>query len=237
MFVYLITNTVNGKRYVGQTTGTLAQRFWAHAHRNNCRYLYNAIQKHGKENFSIEVLFDVPTKELANEFEIEYIDKYRTLFPNGYNISPGGDERPPMSEEDKQKLAERMRGNTYGKGLSPSEETKKKLSDANKGRPLSEEHKRKISEKLKGNNNGLNSSRNLGIKASEETKAKMRFSQQKRRKENNVSDETKQRMRNAWKLRPSIEGNKKALGHVVSEEARKKMSAARKRYWDTKKAE
>jgi predicted GIY-YIG superfamily endonuclease len=49
MIVYLITNTANGKRYVGQTNQSLAARWWGHVNRNHCRILYNAIEKHGKE--------------------------------------------------------------------------------------------------------------------------------------------------------------------------------------------
>jgi group I intron endonuclease len=91
MFVYLITNTINGKRYVGQTRQTLAKRWIAHCSKNRCRYLYNAIQKYGRQSFSIESIVEVPTLELANEFEIEYIERYKTQYPNGYNICSGGE--------------------------------------------------------------------------------------------------------------------------------------------------
>ena len=47
MFVYLITNTINGKRYVGQTKRTLHERWWQHTHQKNCRYLSAAINKYG----------------------------------------------------------------------------------------------------------------------------------------------------------------------------------------------
>lgn len=190
MFVYLVTNTVNGKRYIGQTRQTLVRRWNAHACKNHCKYLYNAIQKYGKENFLVELICEVPTLDLANEFEIEYIERYRTMFPNGYNILPGGDKPRLMSEEERIKLSERMKGNKYRLGQSPSKETRLKLSEANTGKVLSETHRKKISEKLLGNKNGAYSLRNFGKKNSEESNLKRSLATKGRPK----SEETRQRM-------------------------------------------
>src|SRR5271166_4821159 len=162
MIVYLVTNTINGKRYVGQTSQRLAARWWGHVRRDHCRILHNAIAKHGKENFSVEAICEVPTKELANEFEKEYIARYCTLAPNGYNIQLGGDNRPPMSEEQKEKLRQQMTGNKFRLGLSPSEETKEKLRAVNLGKTLSQKHRDKIALS------------HVGIKPTKETREKMR---------------------------------------------------------------
>lgn len=205
MFVYLITNTINGKRYVGQTKQTLANRWSMHVAKNHCRYLYNAIHKYGKENFIIEVLFDVPTKELANEFEIEYIDQLRTMFPNGYNILPGGDDRPPLSEEAKKKISEQHKGKRHRLGQSPSEETRIKLSLANKGKTLSEEHKQKIA------------ASHIGIIHSEESRRKMSETRKGRpgtRLGQSVSEDSRIKMRLA------------KLGKKISPETRQKMCLA-----------
>jgi group I intron endonuclease len=192
MFVYLITNTINGKRYVGQTKQTLANRWSMHVAKNHCRYLHNAIQKYGRENFIIEALFDVLNKELANEFEIEYIERYKTMYPNGYNILPGGDNRPPLSEEAKRKISEFHKGKKHRLGHSPSEETRRKLSLANKGKTLSFEHRKKISLAHVGIGHSEESRKKMSIQRigrrhSEETRQKMSLSQQERRmKESNV---------------------------------------------------
>ena len=186
MFVYLITNLIDGKRYVGQTKQKLSDRWNDHVSKTNCKYLHNAINKHGRENFSMEPICDVPTLELANEFEIEYIKRYCTLFPNGYNLKPGGDEPRPMSEEEREKLRQRMIGNKFRLGIPNSEEQKKKLHLANIGKILSEEHKSKISVShmgicpSEGTKKRMRSVK-LGRKFSEETKERMKLSQQARR--------------------------------------------------------
>ena len=220
MFIYLITNLINGKRYIGQTKQSLSARWNMHVSKNHCRYLYNAIQKHGRENFSMEVLFDVPTKELANEFEIEYIKRYCTLFPNGYNILPGGDDRPPLTEKQRQAISKLHKGNKYRVGHVPSEETKRKLSLANTGKKMTHEQRQKLSAAMKGNKNPSGrhvseetrrkigsahkgkilsketkqqlSIAHSGKKATEETRENMRLAQQKRRL--NESPEDRKRM-------------------------------------------
>lgn len=205
MFVYLITNIINGKRYVGQTKQTLAHRWNGHVQKDHCRYLYNAIHKYGKQNFIIEVICEVPTLELANEFEIEYIERYRTMFPNGYNITPGGNEPKPLSEEERKKLSERMKGNKFGAGISPSEQTRKKLSLANVGKILSEQHKAKIA------------ASHVGITPTDETRKKLSESRRKHSGPNlgkKMSDEIKHKFRLA------------KLGKKMSQEARLNMAAA-----------
>lgn len=202
MFVYLITNTVNGKRYIGQTKQTLQKRWIMHVNKNHCRYLYNAIHKYGRENFLMEPLCEIPTRELANDFEIEYIKRYRTMFPNGYNIQPGGDDRPELTVEQKKAISERHKGNKYCLGKVTSEETKRKLSDINKGKVLTEEHKAKIA------------ASHIGIGHTEESKRKMSLSRTGKvlsvehvakiaaaNRGKKRSAETVQRMVDAWKKR------------------------------------
>jgi group I intron endonuclease len=113
MFVYLITNTVNGKRYVGQTTTTLEERWRLHQKLKNCRLLHNAIQKYGSENFIVEAICQPPSIELMNEFEAEYIKRYCTLVPNGYNLTEGG-RVPRHSEETRRKMSESHKGKFHG---------------------------------------------------------------------------------------------------------------------------
>jgi group I intron endonuclease len=104
MFVYLITNTINGKRYVGQTTNSLEFRFSQHRRQNDCRCLYAAIKKYGEENFLIEAICEPSTLELMNEIESEYIERYNTLVPNGYNLTVGG-VAPKHHEDTKKKMS------------------------------------------------------------------------------------------------------------------------------------
>jgi hypothetical protein len=99
MEIYLITNTVNGKHYVGQTKTTAHKRFLSHlkdARRddaNCCPILKNAIQKHGAENFKVERIAIAQTQEELDRLEIELIQSHNCLFPDGYNICIGGNGR------------------------------------------------------------------------------------------------------------------------------------------------
>ena len=79
--IYLITNQINGKKYVGQTSRTLARRFWEHA--NNLKYaIGQAMQKYGIENFTIELIEVCATREQANERERYWIAFHDCIAPN-----------------------------------------------------------------------------------------------------------------------------------------------------------
>lgn len=164
-YVYMHTNKINNKKYIGITKTNLSKR-WGHngsGYNNNKQPLFNrAINKYGWDNFEHIVLFKDLSKEEACNKEVELIAKYHTQDPRyGYNIQPGG-----------------QLGNA---GITFSDEAKKKMSDAKKGRTLTEEHKRKISEGCKGHNPCVHTEEtkkrlseiNKGKKLSEETKLKI----------------------------------------------------------------
>lgn len=89
MQIYCLTNTVNGKQYVGQTTYTAETRFKGHLTGSNT-FISRAIKKHGKGSFRLEVLLecvDLSSLNLAEQF---FIAKLNTLVPVGYNLDSGG---------------------------------------------------------------------------------------------------------------------------------------------------
>jgi len=96
-YIYLITNKLNGKMYVGQTLMTVHERWLRHcsAARNNANVtgIDGAIRKYGKENFSVETIKECPVTEL-DKWEIYFIQHYNTYQGNndnnGYNITLGG---------------------------------------------------------------------------------------------------------------------------------------------------
>ena len=103
--VYVHTNKVNGKRYVG-ITSMLPEKRWAngHGYRSNVLF-YRAIQKYGWESFEHSVLFDGLTREEAYAKEIELISTFKASDPRfGYNIDKGGNGSNRISETTREKL-------------------------------------------------------------------------------------------------------------------------------------
>lgn len=101
-YIYKITNNINGKLYIGKTSSTIEERFNEHildSKKPRCekRPLYDAMQKYGYENFTIEEIEQVENDEIACKQEIYWIDKLRTYVGfyncNGYNATLGGDSR------------------------------------------------------------------------------------------------------------------------------------------------
>lgn len=90
--IYLITNQINGKIYIGQTIQNIKKRFETHAApgKNRTTVISKAIKKYGKDNFSIEIIDDALSKEELNKKEIFYINSYSSLRPYGYNVAIGG---------------------------------------------------------------------------------------------------------------------------------------------------
>lgn len=103
-YIYVITNQINNKQYVGQTTKSIEERFQEHIYcsksdRLKGRPLYSAIRKYGADNFNIALLEECQNDEL-NEKEVIWIDRLNT-YRNGYNATIGGDGiRKPMPSFD-----------------------------------------------------------------------------------------------------------------------------------------
>lgn len=143
MIIYVITNKINGKQYVGQTKGSLEQRWNQHKHyASHCYALKAAISKYGADNFSIEQIDSANSREELNEKERYWIEKLNTLSPNGYNLTTGGD-CTTICQETLDKMSKALQGHPV------SEETREKLRVAHTGRQASEETKELISQRMK----------------------------------------------------------------------------------------
>jgi group I intron endonuclease len=166
--IYLRTNKINGKKYVGQATDLKArQRRWKCLKSPYAGiYLNNARAKYGIDAFDFEILKECKDEEL-NQWEMYYIKELNTKAPNGYNLTDGGETiiGYTHTEETKKKMSEANKGKEpWCKGKHHSEETRIKLSESKKGeknhfygKHLSEEHRKKLSEALKGSYNTKNS--------------------------------------------------------------------------------
>jgi group I intron endonuclease len=114
---YLITNTTNGKQYVGITQSTLQRRFNQHVHQSKSKIkwiLHESIAKHGKQCFTIVELEQNETKDSAFESEKRWISELQTLMPKGYNMTPGG-EIVVHSEETRRKMSQSHKGKKFTK--------------------------------------------------------------------------------------------------------------------------
>jgi len=160
--VYVHTNLLNGKKYIGITSQSVERR-WQNGNGYKNTVFANAIRKYGWDGFTHDVLETGLSEEDAKSMEIRLIKEYDTMDRNlGYNRTAGGDGAV---------------------GLVHTEETRLKMSESHTGTTHSEETKRKMSESALGN------TRWLGKKHSDETKKKMSESRSKYYRENPVTDE------------------------------------------------
>ena len=155
--IYKITNTVNGKAYIGQTIHDAEKtRIPHHFNGHGNMPIQCAIKKYGKDAFTYEILHDGIIIELLDSFEIEAIKKYNTVAPNGYNLTYGGG-RPIFSKETLQKRSISLKGKpSHMKGKKHSEATRRKISEANKGRKHKPETRRRISKSNKNRSPEVN---------------------------------------------------------------------------------
>lgn len=126
MKIYLIKNIINNKSYIGQTIRPVKARFMQHI-KSGRGLIGRAIKKYGMDNFKFEVLYDCLSVEDLNNKEIEFIKKFNTIAPNGYNLQGGGNSYP-KSFNHKFKISEAL------KGIKVSEETKNKQSLLRRGK-------------------------------------------------------------------------------------------------------
>ena len=117
-FIYKITNKLNNKVYIGQTIQKPIERFYQHCAKKCDKYILNmvihkAIFKYGKDNFTFEVIEEVPKQQL-NERE-EYWIKYYNSYTDGYNSTKGGQKgNKPFKNIDNKTIIEQYQ---QGKSL------------------------------------------------------------------------------------------------------------------------
>lgn len=167
--IYIIKNIINDKVYIGQSVD-IYHRWMQHkadlrnGHHHN-EHLQRAWNKYGEENFEFRVLTECDESEL-NNFEKLFIEEYKSHDGcYGYNLTIGGDGCVGLSQES----IEKMRKSLTGKHLP--EDTRKKISEANKGKkkpPRSDEHRRNLGKSLKGKK-----AWNKGVKMDDDFKEKM----------------------------------------------------------------
>ena len=234
-YIYKFHNKITDKVYIGQTLRTLNERIGEHLYEalNNKdnNYFHNALNKYGIENFDICILHtvDAPDKQSLidklNILEVQEICNYNS-FQEGYNANTGGNSYQ-VSEESRKKMSKASKGRIF------TEEHKQNLSKSLTGKkksPRSEEHLRKLKESLKDRDLSYlrtseirkkASNSNRGQKRSDETKLKMSQAQKGRK----VSEETKNKLRDI------------NLGNKHSQETKEKLRLKAIEQWNKRKEE
>jgi hypothetical protein len=184
--VYLVTNNLNGKQYVGQTT--IVNNKVGHG-----KLCIAAYRKYGKENFTYEhICSKINNRLTLNFIERFWIKTMNSRLPNGYNIEHGGSNKDRISEETRKKLSIAK----LGKKQSP--EHIAKVVEALKNR--SQEVKQKSGNKLRGRKRDPAialkvAAKQIGKFVSEETKAKIKEA----RSRQVITKEHKQKLSDAAK--------------------------------------
>lgn len=216
--IYKITSPSN-KTYIGQSVD-IEKRFKTYK-RLNCKSqkkLYASFLKYGVENHKFEIIEECEIVVL-DKLEKYYVDFYNTFNTKlGLNIRDGGGNSAKLSEEQKQKISNSLKGKNHSK----------ERIEANRkgqlGKKLSEEHKEKIR---------LNNTKpNLGKKASLETRLKQSLSHlcKQQRLGCKLTEAQKKHLSEINK------GSKNPnFGKKRSEESKLKTSEKLKQYWLNKK--
>jgi group I intron endonuclease len=143
--IYKITNTVNGKCYIGSAVD-LERRKQQHFSSSHNKPLRRAMKKYGKDNFKFDILVLCEPDNLTfvEQDQLDYWKKVKG-WENMYNICPtaGSSLGVKLSEETKQLMSSQKKGDknhNFGKQLS--EEQRKLLSAINKGKYIGDNHPR-----------------------------------------------------------------------------------------------
>lgn len=219
--IYAITNTVNGKVYVGSAVN-IASRWRAHLSQlrrgtHHSGHLQAAWIKYGETAFSFTVLEYVPDQSCLLREEDKWISIFKSAdHGNGYNICPkaGSQLGAGRSRESKEKMS------ASAKGRVKSADHQEAINRALRGRRLSEECKAKLSISQ------------IGRKHTDEARQKMREARSDMK--NTMSPESFERMSKANLGRKFSDEHRArisaALGRrVMKDETRLKISEARKK--------
>lgn len=158
-YIYQYTNKINGKKYIGQTNN-LSRRKKQHiqdsihchqGHENSYNLPFHcAIRKYGIDNFDCEILEIIDTEnwDEVNELESNYIIKYNTVTPNGYNLQArgyanSGQNKSKLSESTIQLIIKDLEEGKYIPDLAEKYQLSRSyLSDINNGRCLRQQNKK-----------------------------------------------------------------------------------------------
>ena len=149
-FIYITTNMVNAKRYIGQKKFD-KYNSWKY-YQGSGKIFIKAVKLYGRKNFKRDIIDIAYSKDEINNKEIEYIKKYQAVKRKDfYNIAIGGHNSNSLtprtlSIETREKISEAVRGKNHPLyGIKMSEETKQKISKAHMGKQMSDKARHNMS--------------------------------------------------------------------------------------------
>ena len=149
--VYMLTNTVNNKRYIGKTNINPTIRIAQHIQHSRLKdtngLLHKAIAKYGIHKFDVDVLFYSDDYDYLSKMEILLIRWLDTMSNTGYNLTCGGEGSSikHISEAHKNRLRIINQGKHKGKTSKYSGVHLMPITGKNKWRAVISCHQRPIS--------------------------------------------------------------------------------------------
>ena len=149
--VYQHRNLRNGKSYIGMTSQEPKKRWRSgRGYKKQPKIWSDIKESDWNKDWEHNILGKFEDKQEALNIEEMFIRLFDST-NEGYNTSAYSSHSCKHSEESKKKISEANTGeNNYWYGKHHSEETKKKISEANTGKHFSEEHRKKISQSKGG---------------------------------------------------------------------------------------
>lgn len=166
--IYLVTNNITGKVYIGQTISSIAARWKGHCNAGGNSRLWLSIERHGRSAFSVEKIDQADTKQELDELERFYIAAYGSRHKDvGYNFERGGSGEP-KTKDAVERIAAKLRGRKVPKDAvekmaatkrnrprTPAEQAVlNRMAEMNRGRRHTAESIRKMSEAVTGRKTG-----------------------------------------------------------------------------------
>ena len=247
-YVYLITNLLNGKMYIGKHLGQPTD-----AYMGSGVLLKRAIAKYSISNFSKTILCECDSLSELNNQEKHFIAEYRSRFPNQiYNIAnggEGGDTFTHQSDDRKIEILQKISDKSHTEennlsrskkikdaltGRTKSPETRTRISQANKGQQWSAERRQAFSstkKELHGKGDLVMPKGNAGNKAFKHTE------ESKRAISESIAQLYIQKMDNGepWRSPEAIERMTDRIKEFWSEEQRQLQSQRIKDSWKDRK--
>lgn len=188
-YIYKTTNLLNNQIYIGQKKDIFSSDYFGSGN-----LIRKDVKDFGKNNFKVEFICSALNKQELNKAEIEWIKKLNCVFPNGYNLSLGGDGASwghVVTEETRRKISQNQ--DSLGMtGKQHSQETREKMRLKKLGIKHSQEH----NDSIRKSHLGKKHKKLWSLESREKARrSKLGFIPWNKGKVDVYSDETKEKMR------------------------------------------